>query len=144
MTDLKLLALDGEDLEVISTHVQDAILRVADMGFSKVDNRFALLLNRYVWDASSSAKNGERRRTAMHFDHVKNVEISGIDAKARDGVLELLSVTFEPGEAPQGKISLSFAGGGTAVLEVDCLEARLHDLGAAWAAKLRPDHALND
>ena len=35
MTDLKLLALDGEDLQVISATTQDAIVRVADMGFAK-------------------------------------------------------------------------------------------------------------
>ena len=50
MTDLKLLALDSEDLDVISATTQDAIVRVGDMGFAKADKRFALLMNRYAWE----------------------------------------------------------------------------------------------
>ena len=50
MTDLKLLALDTEDLEVISAHVQDAVVRVADMGYARGDHRFALLMNRFDWE----------------------------------------------------------------------------------------------
>ena len=37
---------------------------------------------------------------------------------------------------------LLFAGGGTVKLTVECLEARLQDLGAAWAARARPAHEL--
>ena len=50
MTDLKLLALDSEDLDVISATTQDAIVRVSEMGFAKADKRFALLMNRFAWE----------------------------------------------------------------------------------------------
>ena len=62
MTDLKLMALDGEDLEVISAHTQDATVRVGDMGFAKADRRFALIMNRYAWedDATKPARAGIR------------------------------------------------------------------------------------
>lgn len=140
MTEIKLLALDGEDLEVISAHVQDAIVRVGDMGFAKSDNRFALLINRFVWEKKKKKSKDERRRAALHFDNVSSVKITGIEANSRDGVLELLSITFAEGELPSGEITLTFAGGGEVVLKVDIIEARLADLGAAWAAKARPDH----
>jgi len=35
MADLKLLALDSEDLETISATTQDAVVRVPDMGFAE-------------------------------------------------------------------------------------------------------------
>ena len=54
---------------------------------------------------------------------------------ARDGVLELLAIRFTQTDDPAGHIDLDFAGGGTIRLSVECLEARLQDLGAAWAAK---------
>ena len=38
-------------------------------------------------------------------------------------------------------VELRFAGGGTVRLDVECLEARMQDLGAAWAAKAKPEHA---
>jgi hypothetical protein len=140
MTDLKLLALDSEDLDVISATTQDAVVRVADMGFARADHRFALLMNRYAWEAGVGGKKGLRKRAALHFDRVNAAKVSGIDTNAREGVLELLNIRFEEGESPSGIIELCFAGGGTVRLEVECLEARLQDLGAAWAAKAKPEH----
>jgi len=140
MTDLKLLALDAEDLDVISATTQDAIVRVGDMGFAQRDQRFALLMNRYAWEADG--KTGQRKRTALHFDRVRSVKTAGINLEAVEGVLELLAIRFVPeAEEPSGVIELSFSGGGTVRLAVECLEARLQDLGAAWAAKLKPEHA---
>ncbi len=146
MSDLKLLALDSEDLEVISAHVQDALVRVVDMGFSAADNRFALLINRYVWEIENKKplrKNkGERRRAALRFDYVKNVQAKGFDLSSKDGVLELLSIAFEMNDAPEGILIMNFAGGATLRLSLECLEVRLEDLGAAWSAKARPKHDL--
>jgi len=139
MPDLKLLALDSEDLEVISATTQDAVIRVGDMGFAKADQRFALLMNRFAWE--EAGKKGQRRRAALHFDRVTDAKVTGIDTTAIDGVLELLAIRFTQAEAPAGAIDLDFAGGGTVRLTVECLEARLQDLGAAWAAKYTPEHA---
>lgn len=142
MTDLKLLALDNEDLEVISAHVQDAVLRVEDMGFAKDEKRFVLLMNRFDWEQGNKNKKGQRKRSALHFDFVETAEIAGIDMNAREGVLELLSLSFTPADMPAGEVLLSFAGGGTIRLKVECLETRLRDLGAAWSAKGQPAHPL--
>ncbi len=144
MDQLKLLALDEEDLAIISAHVQDAIVRVGDMKYVKSDEIFALLLNRFVWDKALSSKQkrqkGERRRTAMHFNQVKNAKVNGIDLQAKDGMLDLLAIIFEETNAPSGNIRLNFAGGGEVLLEVEAIEACLMDLGAAWAAKAVPSH----
>ncbi|MDB5474287.1 MAG: hypothetical protein JWP99_1590 [Devosia sp.] len=144
MTDLKLLALDSEDLEVISAHVQDAVVRVSDMGYARGDRRFALLMNRFDWIAESGRRDkGVRKRSALHFDAVQSVVTNGFDPASAEGVLELLAITFTPIDGPAGLVELSFAGGGTVRLGVECLEARLSDLGAAWAAVAKPKHALD-
>lgn len=144
MTDLKLLALDSEDLEVISTHVQDAVIRVGDMGYARKDRRFALLMNRFDWESGAGRRDkGLRKRAALHFDGVQSVATAGIDTNAHDGVLELLAIHFEPIDGPAGIIEFNFAGGGTVRLGVECLEARLADLGAVWAATAKPAHALD-
>ena len=139
MPDLKLLALDSEDLDVISATTQDAVIRVGDMGFARGDRRFALLMNRFAWEDGGRVR--QRRRTALHFDQVLDVKASGIDLNAVDGVLELLAIRFLETDAPAGTVELAFAGGGTVRLAVDCLEARLADLGAAWAARATPVHS---
>jgi len=141
MTDLKLLALDTEDLDVISATTQDACVRVADMGFAQADHRFALLMNRYAWEQGVGGKKGQRKRAALHFDRVNAAKVAGIDTNARDGVLDLLDIRFTETDSPSGIIELRFAGGGTVRLSVECLEARMQDLGAAWAAKAKPEHA---
>lgn len=141
MPELKLIAMDNEDLQVISACTQDAVVRVGDMGFAKSDRRFALLMNRYAWEEKS--QQAERRRTAMHFDYVMDVTSKGINLSAVDGVLNLLSISFAPGETPAGNIELKFAGGGTIELKVECLEARISDLGASWAARATPGHKLD-
>ncbi|MBU1305827.1 MAG: DUF2948 family protein [Alphaproteobacteria bacterium] len=144
MTDLKLIALDTEDLEVISAHVQDAVVRVSDMGFARADHRFALLMNRYDWQAGQTKRDkGVRKRAALHFDSVQSVVTAGFDPAAPEGVLSLLAIAFLPVDGPSGIIELSFAGGGTVRLGVECLEARLSDLGATWAAAAKPAHALD-
>jgi hypothetical protein len=139
MPDLKLLALDSEDLEFISATTQDAVVRVGDMGFAKADRRFALLMNRFAWEEPGRTR--QRKRAALHFDRVNDVKVSGIDTNAVDGVLELLAIRFTETDAPAGHVDLDFAGGGTVRLTVECLEARLQDLGAAWAAKATPEHS---
>ena len=144
MSDLKLIALDAEDLDVVSATTQDAIVRVGDMAFARGDRRFALMMNRFAWergDGRSRDRAGVRKRAALHFDHVTGVRAAGLDLNAHEGVLELLTIRFTEGQAPGGQVDLAFAGGATIRLEVEVLEARLQDLGAAWAAKVKPEHA---
>lgn len=140
MPDLKLLALDSEDLEVISAFTQDAVMRVEDLGFSKDDHRFAALMNRFSWEDGDKSRSGVRKRAALRFEGVSDITSSGINLNSKDGVLELLTVSFEAAEAPAGAVVMTFAGGGEIKLNVECLEARLSDLGAAWSAKSTPAH----
>ena len=44
-------------------------------------------------------------------------------------------------DEPAGTIDLVFSGGAAIRLEVECIEARLADLGGAWEAGSRPEHA---
>jgi hypothetical protein len=143
----KLAALDADDLAVVSAHVQDAVVRVGDLVFAPAERRFALMMNRYAWeaaDAKGARGPGERRRAALQFDRVLAVSTCRIRRDVPDAVLSLLAVTFEPAadpaQVPSGAVVLNFAGGGGVRLEVECIEARLADLGAAWEARARPEH----
>ena len=97
-------------------------------------------MNRFAWEDGSHRK-GVRKRAALHFDRVTAVQTSGFDPNAAEGALELLAIRFAETVAPSGVVELTFAGGGAVRLEVEVLEARLADLGAAWAAKAKPEHA---
>lgn len=148
MTDLKLIALDAEDLAVVSVHLQDAVFTVEDMAYLPRERRFAVVLNRFDWEGTlgggKRAKRNRRRRTALRFDRVTAARLQKIDTKARDRVLSLLTIRFQPNVPPAGTATLLFAGGAAIQLDVECIEAELRDLGAAWSAKSRPDHGSDE
>ncbi|MDK9695551.1 MAG: DUF2948 family protein [Siculibacillus sp.] len=144
MTDLRLLALDSEDLEVLSAHLQDAILKVGDIHWRADEKRVVLAVNRFVWESAGekSRRLFERRRAALRFDRVVRVRATGIPRDRPDTVLELLALRFTETEAPSGVVEAIFAGGGVLRIEVECLEAGLADLGAAWATGSCPEHGV--
>jgi DUF2948 family protein len=145
MPDLKLIALDIEDLAVISAHLQDAVLKVGDLAFLPREKRFAAVGNRFDW-MDAIAKDGARnkryarRRVALRFERVLGAQFQGIDLKNKGAVAELLAIHFEPADPPQGQVILDFAGGGAIRLNVECIEAELRDLGPMWQARSKPKH----
>lgn len=134
---LKLAALDAEDLAVISAQMQDAVVKASDLAFSRGRRQFALVANRYAWDETEGR---QRRRSGLHFDRVTAVRSRGIAQGDDRAVLSLLAIAFEPGEGPEGEIVLTFSGGGSIRLAVECIEAQLKDLGPAWEASSTPHH----
>jgi hypothetical protein len=142
MTDLKLLALDADDLSIISAHMQDAVFKVGDLSFSARSGVFSLAANRFVWEkAARATKSFERRRAALGFKRVESVRSIGFDRSKAEEVMSLLAVRYVPkGEGPDGTVELVLAGGGMVALEVECIEAQLADTGGAWETTARPQH----
>jgi hypothetical protein len=141
---LKLAALDDEDLAVLSAYGQDAVLKVGDMSYLPKEHRFVLAMNRFGWEKAEGGRRRsyERRRAALTFDRVRGVKTSDIDRARPDAVMELLAISFEETDSPAGYVTLIFAGGGAVRIEVECIEARLADLGPAWATATCPHHDL--
>ena len=145
MSKLKLYALDPEDLDVLSAHLQDAVLRIGDMAYLPDQRRFALVVNRFDWvEQAEKAKEKHRRRTALHFERVTAVRRRRLRQDSPDGVLNLLAIRYSETEAPAGTIDLVFSADATIRLEVECLEASLSDLGPAWSTQAVPAHDLAD
>lgn len=141
MPDLKLLALDAEDLEVVSAQVQDAVLKVGDIHWRAGENRLLIVLNRFAWEATGARpKTFERRRSALDLTRVTAVKAQHLSPGRPDAVLELLAIRFTETVAPSGFVELVFAGGATLRADVECLEVGLTDLGAAWATTCCPNH----
>ncbi len=141
---LRLVALDREDLEVVSCHMQDAIIRVGDMAFLPAVHRFALVAARFDWCHSAKTGKVERARTGLHFDCVRRVQRSGFDPGEADTILNVLSIVFEETDTPAGHVTITFSGGAALRLEVECLDAQLRDMGDRWGARATPAHAIDD
>jgi hypothetical protein len=146
MADLKLQALDSDDLNILSALCQDAVVQVADLTYSAAERRVALVCNRFDWPAAQPApRKGAhatyaRKRAGLRFERVVRVQYTGFDPKSGGTVLALLAIEFTPVEAPSGRITLQFAAGASLRLDVEYIEAELKDLGAEWSTKYRPDH----
>ena len=134
---LKLTALDADDLAIISVHMQDAVLKLGDIAFTPNKKQFALVANRFAWDEANTR---QRRRTGVHFDRVLSVKSQNLRQDDPGAILSLLSIIFTGTNAPSGEILLSFSGGGSIRLAVECIEASLKDLGPAWATARQPSH----
>lgn len=139
---LVLAARDAEDLEVISARLQDSVAKLGDFVYLKKKRCFFGLFNRFKWE--DGKKGNLRVRSGLHFDGVLAVRSKNVKLGADDAVVELLAVNFapKPGETPSGTVELVFAGGGIILLEVECLDASLSDVGAEWAARGRPAHEI--
>jgi hypothetical protein len=142
---LKLIALDSEDLAVVSAHLQDAVINVSEMAYLKTERRFAAIANRFDWSEAlggtrSRRKPFMRRRSGLRFERVLGAQLANIDITDRKQMLNVLAIHFEPSTAPEGFVTISCAGGAAIRLHVEYLEAELKDLGAAWATKSKPEH----
>jgi len=133
MEKLKLIALDGEDLAVLSAHLQDATLRAEDMAYLPRQKRFVAIANRFHWThALSEGDKSEFQQcqAALRLERVLGARLAGIDLKSRTAELSLLAVQYAPvaPHEPEGFVTLFFAGGGAIRLHVECVEAELRDL----------------
>ena len=127
---LKLIALDTDDLAVISAHVQDALVQTADIIWRQGEKRLVVGMSRLDWEQTLSGETAPRRLiAALRFDRVLSCKSRNIDLGTPDTALELLGIEFHPGDAPSGSAVLLFNHGGALRLDVECLECQLTDLG---------------
>jgi Protein of unknown function (DUF2948) len=132
---LKLIALDADDLAVISTHVQDARVQASDIIWRQAEKRLVVGMSRLDWEQTLDGEAEPRRLvSALRFDRVLACKSRDIDIEAPEAVLDLVGIEFHPeggrDEEPGGSALLLFAQGGAIRLDVECLECELTDLGA--------------
>ena len=127
---LKLIALDADDLAVISAHVQDARVQTADIIWRQAEMRLVIGMSRLDWEQTLSGHTTPQRLlAALRFDRVLACKSRNIDLASRERALELVGIEFHDADSPGGSALLMFAGGGALRLDVECLECELTDLG---------------
>jgi hypothetical protein len=136
---LRLVALDPEDLAIISAHLQDSAVRVGDLAYLPHERRFAFVARRFDWECSLEEP-PRRRLTGLHFERVSRVRCRGVDRSQPDKILNLLGVTFDETDAPSGTATLIFEEGEAIQLDIECIEAQMKDLGPVWPCDKRPCH----
>lgn len=138
VTPRKMIAMDSEDLQVLSAHCQDAVLKVADIHYFPSEKRLIVEMNRFLWE--NGQKQNIRVRSILHFERVNRVARQAVDPAKKNDVLSLLAIVFNEKDSPAGHIDLVFSGKSALRLDVECIEAQLTDMKAAWEASSKPTH----
>ena len=140
---LNLGALDVDDLQVISSLVQDAVFPASEMKWDRKSARFALLVNRVRWEDDGKTRHApERVQSVLLFSNVQSVASQGVPKGDADVILSVLNITFKEADAPSGHVLLTLAGDGAIRLAVEALEVTLKDVTRPYVApsKKLPDH----
>ena len=142
---LKLRAEDEADLQVLAACLQDALVPVADMIWLRDQRRFAMVVNRFMWEVppesvepdedGAAAEVHSRTHAILSIQNVTSVRLRGIDQRRRGETLSLLSL-----RADETSVDMEFGGGGTIRIEVDRLDCYLEDVGSPWPTAWRPSH----
>jgi hypothetical protein len=139
---LKLIANSDEDLRVISAHLQDAIVSVADIANLKKNRIFLMQLNRFMWEDVEKGvfRKNKRIRTILKFENVIKVFAKNINLKKKERFLDFLAVEsfFMPDKSYE--IRLIFSGDSIIKIIVEVIEVTLDDQGTAWSSKTKPKH----
>ncbi len=142
---LKLRAADAEDLAVVSSVLQDALVPVGDMEYFAGEKRFVMVANRFRWEAADADGGAECRQgtifervnCAVTFEQVDGVRRQNIDRA--DAAKPLSILTVQPSEEGNG-IDLVFSGKGLIRLAAAAIDCRLEDMDEPWPTRHRPDH----
>ena len=141
---LRLGAETPEDLQVISSLVQDSVGLSGEVSWMPKRRRMVMLLNRFRWEdrdeATRTGRTFERVRAALIVDDALRVQSQGLPVDDPDTVYAILALAFDPSEDGAGQIQMTLAGDGMLSLDVECINARLIDLTRPWEARNAPDH----
>ena len=143
---LNLGAQDAEDLQVISSLTQDAVLTVDYLKWSRAERQLVFLLKRFRWEdvelAKQQGRDPERVQSLLVIQNATGLASQGIDRKQADIVLSLMSLEFSGAVDGVGDLILTFSGDGALKVQVDGLDVALRDVTRPYVApsKQVPNH----
>ena len=141
---LKLIAKTEEDIKVVSAHLQDSILSVADIASLKKNKIFLMQLNRFMWEDVEKGvfRKNKRIRTVLKFDNVLKVLSKNINQKKKDNFLDFLAIETIKMPDNNYEMKITFAGDSIIRIIAEVIEVTLDDQGEAWDTKNKPKHQL--
>ena len=139
---LKLIAKTEEDLRVVSAHLQDSIVNLADIASLKKNKIFLMQLNRFMWEDVEKGvfRKNKRIRTVLKFDNVMQVVSKNINQLKKDKFLDFLAIETNITPDNNYEMKIIFAGDSIIRIISEAIEVTLDDQGEAWDTKNKPKH----
>jgi len=135
---LNLGAQDAEDLQVISSLIQDAVLTVDEINWNRMERQAVFLLKRFRWEdvelAKQQGRDPERVKSLLVIQNATGLASHGIDRKQTDAILSLMSLEFSGAEDGVGDMILTFSGDGAMKVQIDGLDITLRDVTRPYVA----------
>ena len=134
---LYLGAFTPEDVEVISTILQDGIFCINDLAWLKKNRQVAVLVNRFRWENKSEyiEKNSapERVKSLLIIDNVLNISSQGIDRSDSSVPLNLLNLDLKKTKK-NIFLTLLLSNFGAIKFELDTIELSIKDVTRPYKA----------
>ena len=141
---LKLIAKTEDDLRVVSAHLQDSIVSVADIANLKKNKIFLMQLNRFMWEDVEKGvfRKNKRIRTILKFENVMNVVSRNINQLKKDKFLDFLAIECNQMPNENYEMKLIFSGDSVIKVVAEVIEIALDDQGEPWDTKNKPKHKV--
>jgi hypothetical protein len=139
---LKLIAKTEEDLRVVSAHLQDSIVSVADIASLQKNKIFIMQLNRFMWEDVEKGvfRKNKRIRTILKFENILEVHSKNINQLKKDKFLDFLAIESYMMPDKNHEMKIIFAGDAVIKIISETIEVTLDDQGEAWDTKNKPKH----
>jgi len=136
---LRLLAKDKEDLTIVATHLQDAMLPLMSFVYEPKKETFSLLANRFCWEHPPIDHEGapmyHRVHSGITFNNVEKIHYRGFDRKKGPEILNLLTL-----QAKTGAIHMICSGNNEIRITSKKLHCHLGDIHHPWPTRKKPTH----
>lgn len=140
-TPLRLIAQDFDDLTLLSTYLQDALVPLSGVEYNEETRHFHVLLNRFCWECKAEIQENTsyyaRVLAGLTFHNVHHVSKKDLALNQGDELINLL--TIRPSEE-KNCLHLIFSGGAEIRLKFDEFLCHLKDLAEPYPTQCKPCH----
>jgi len=134
---VKLHAQHHSHIEVISAHMQDAIVSASSLIHEADQKSFKLLGNRFCWEKFLNPDNPIKVRVhaGIHFDHVIKVKKKNIHLHHPEKLYNLMAM-----RAHENEVLLTFSEHAEIQLKVEQISCKMADLHEPYPTQFLPAH----
>ncbi len=133
---IRLAVTSDEELKILSSLCQDAIVSKEEFFFDKKMKRFVATFSRYCWEKEEINNYKNFNYRVVSGIQIKNVgKITLKNFKSNIPFLNLLSISYS-----KKNITLYFSESTEIILYCEKLDILLEDIDVPWPTKLKPKH----
>ena len=135
---LKVIAKDLEDLQIIAAHLQDALIPLLSFQHNAETETFTALANRFCWEHAPLDHEGaplyHRVHSGLCIHHVKKVHKKGFQSTDTNQLYNLMTINGQN----EGALHLVFSDGHEIRVEIEHIHLKLGDVSHPWPTRHAP------